>query len=252
MGMTLLTRFVVDTFYGHPFLRTFGLDNVATDWIAFVMYLGIPILTIIFTLYMQMLNWWEISCLTWFSSVLIFWSIFSACVLWYEIRECLDLAVEVEEDLENTDSWLKKLKLAIIHCMRNRLCGTKLTHHKLTFSDNEEDDGTVERSRDGSHHGVSEGPFTRLTKWKYMSYIYSPIDPPKRVYSLDETRGSVSFVTRNSWSLEKLFCLKGGVLGGKITAAVLFFFIHLHLIVTLSKLPSSYSGAHNCWGVWHH
>lgn len=26
---------------------------------------------------------------------------------------------------------------------------------------------------------------------------------------------SVSFVTRTSWSLEKLFCRKGGVLGGE-------------------------------------
>jgi hypothetical protein len=215
MGMTLMTRFVVDTFYGHPFLRTFGLDIVTTDWIAFVMYLGVPILTIIGTLYMQMLNWWEISCLTWFVTVLIFWGVFSACVLWYEVRECLDLIVELEYDLNDDSALLKKLKYAIIHGMRNRLSGSKLTYHKMTFSDNEEDDGTVERSEDGSHHRFSEGPLTRLTKWKYMSCIHSPVEPAKRLYSLDETRGSVSFVTRTSWSLEKLFCLKGGVLGGK-------------------------------------
>ena len=215
MGMTLMTRFVVDTFYGHPFLRTFGLDIVTADWIAFVMYLGIPILTILVTLYMQMLNWWEISCLTWFSTVLIFWSVFSACVLWYEVRECLELIVELEDDLDNDSGLLKKLKYAVIHCMRNRLSGSKLTCHKMIFSDKGEDDGTFERSEDGRQRLFSEGPLTRLTKWKYMSCIYSPVEPAKRVYSLDETRGSVSFVTRASWSLEKLFCLRGGVLGGR-------------------------------------
>ena len=35
MGMTLVGRFVVDTFYGHPFFRTFGLGVATTDWIAF-------------------------------------------------------------------------------------------------------------------------------------------------------------------------------------------------------------------------
>ena len=35
MGMTLVGRFVVDTFYGHPFLRSFGWGVATTDWIAF-------------------------------------------------------------------------------------------------------------------------------------------------------------------------------------------------------------------------
>ena len=33
MGMTLVTRFVIDTFYGNPFLRSFGMGVVATDWL---------------------------------------------------------------------------------------------------------------------------------------------------------------------------------------------------------------------------
>lgn len=214
MGMTLMTRFVVDTFYGHPFLRTFGLDIVATDWIAFMMYLGIPILTIIGTLFMQRLDWWEISCLTWFCSVLIFWFVFSMCVLWYEIQGCFDLIVEVEDDLTADTHWLQKFKLAIIHGMRSRLCGTRLTYHKMTFHDEDEEDYTVEQSLDRKNKHP-EGLLTLLTRTKLFSRIYSVLDEPRRVYSLDETRGSVSFVTRNSWSLEKLFCMRGGVLGGE-------------------------------------
>jgi hypothetical protein len=121
--------------------------------------------------------------------------------------------VAVEDDLDSDSHWLKKTKLAIIHGMRNRLGGTKVTYQKMIFSDNEEDDGTVENS--SGKYQFNEGPLTKLTKWKYMSRLYSPLDPPKRLYTLDETRGSVSFVTRTSWSLEKLFCLKGGLLGGK-------------------------------------
>ena len=191
--MTLMTRFVVDTFYGHPFLRTFGLDLVTTDWIAFVMYLGIPILTIILTLYQQRLDWWEVSCLTWFASVLSFYCVFSLCCLWFEARECLDLIVDLEDVLDEDDSWFKKTKCAIVRCMGNRLGGTVVSYHKLTFSNDEDDDGDVETTLGGKYK-FTEGLLTKLTKSKLMSCIYKPVDPPKRFYTLDETRGSVSFV----------------------------------------------------------
>ena len=214
MVMTLMTRFVVDTFDGHPFLRTFGLDVVTTDWIAFVMYLGIPLLTIIGTLYMQRLDWWEISCLTWFYSVLIFWAIFSASVLFHEVRECLDLIVEVEDDLTSESPWWQKAKFAVIHGMQSRLGGVRKTYHEMIFPNNEDDDTPVERARDGKNRHP-EGILTLLSRTKFFSCIYNVLDEPKRIYSLDETRGSMSFVTRTSWSLEKLFCRKGGVLGGE-------------------------------------
>jgi hypothetical protein len=210
MGMTLMTRFVVDTFYGHPFLRTFGLDVVVTDWIAFIMYLGIPVMTLISTLFMQKSDWWEISLLTWFCSVLIFWGLFSCCVLWYEVRGCLDLIVELEDELDENAHWLVKIRRAIVHGMMIRLSGTKLMYHKAV---NDDDDNT-EDSLDGKNRRP-EGLLTLLTKQKCMSSVYNEVEPPKRIYTLDECRGSVSFVTRTSWSLEKLFCRKNGVLGGR-------------------------------------
>jgi len=33
MGMTLVVRFVIDTFKGHPFLQSFGMGVVTTDWL---------------------------------------------------------------------------------------------------------------------------------------------------------------------------------------------------------------------------
>ena len=33
MGMTLVGKLTIDTFYGHPFLRSFGLGVVTTDWL---------------------------------------------------------------------------------------------------------------------------------------------------------------------------------------------------------------------------
>ena len=84
--MAIVTRFIVDTWSGHPFLRTFGnWSVVATDWIAFIMYLGIPLLTFAITLFQKRDDWWAVSLLTWFSTVIIFWAYFAGCVIYYEL-----------------------------------------------------------------------------------------------------------------------------------------------------------------------
>ncbi|EJK65282.1 hypothetical protein THAOC_13874, partial [Thalassiosira oceanica] len=66
MGMTLVTKFVIDTFNGHPFLMSFGFGRVATEWLAFVMYLGIPACIFIVTLFIGSPDFWEISIMGWF------------------------------------------------------------------------------------------------------------------------------------------------------------------------------------------
>ena len=59
--MAITTRFIVDTWSGHLFLRTFGnWSTVTTDWIAFTMYLGIPLLTFVITLMQKRDDWWEV------------------------------------------------------------------------------------------------------------------------------------------------------------------------------------------------
>lgn len=42
MGMTLCGAFVRDTYYGHPFLRSFGMGIATTDWIAFTICSNVP------------------------------------------------------------------------------------------------------------------------------------------------------------------------------------------------------------------
>eukprot|EP00970_Alexandrium_tamarense_P019646 scaffold14313_cov200-Alexandrium_tamarense.AAC.10 len=206
-GMTLVTRFVIDTFNGHPFLRTlFGIDMVATDWIAFVFYLGTPLIAFIVTLLTKMEDWWELSLLTWFSSVLVFWGAFSGCVLWYEIRECLDLIVDLDTELDENAHWMVKTKHAIVFIQASRLAGTKATFHKDQIDKDDNDDEDEEKAL----NYFQEGPWSILSK--HMPCIFTEVVPPKRIYTVDEARGNLSFVTRSSWSLEALFCRRGGIL----------------------------------------
>ena len=96
--------------------------------------------------------------------------------------------------MDEDDSWFKKTKFAIVRCMGNRLGGTVVSYHQLTFNNDEDDDGDVETTMGGKKYNSTECALTKFTKSKLMSCIYRPVDPPKRFYALDETRGSVSFV----------------------------------------------------------
>ena len=180
---------------------------VATDWIAFVFYLGTPLIAFIVTLLTKMEDWWELSLLTWFSSVLLFWGAFWGCVLWYEIRECLDLIVDLDTELDENAHWMVKTKHAIVFIQASRLAGTKATFHKDRIDKDDDDDDEDEEK---ALNYFQEGPWSILSK--HMPCIFTEVVPPKRIYTVDEARGNLSFVTRSSWSLEALFCRRGGIL----------------------------------------
>ena len=222
MGMTLATRFVIDTFYGHPFLRSFGLGVATTDWIAFVFYLGIPVLTFVITLFMRLANWWEISLTVWFASILVFWCLFSACVLYLEIWASLGLMQEDEgSNIIDDDPmaararyWFKKAWDASILTMRYRLAGTHIYYKKVDehfrITDISDKFNKFECTRCCSKDLASEGPYSFFAN-KSWNPFFEQVNPPERIHSLDEILGTTNYITRYSWSLEKLFCRKGGI-----------------------------------------
>ena len=224
---------------GHPLLNSFGWGKVTTDWMAFIMFLAIPMITFIITLYGQREDFWEVSLLTWFSSILIFWGFFCACVLWHEVKECLFLIGHVDDMLGEDAGYFEKVKRSILCTMGSRLSGTRTTRYKIDHVENNTDQDGSEKNEDAegtsffpkylpflynkgdtSEEGAvssfcPEGPFSLISKWKWLSCMYTkvnPSDPCNRVYTIDEARGNATFITRSSWSLEKLFFRRGGLL----------------------------------------
>lgn len=234
MGMTLVGSFVVDTFYGHPFLRSFGMGVATTDWIAFVLYLGVPIISFIVTLFLKLDNWWEISLMAWFASILIFWCLFSACVLFLEIWTCLKLMEEddrtslIDEDpwRAKVKYWLKKAMNSSARTTKYRLSGTHVYYKKM------EEGGTLLRSPRHANEvaEVATEVTTKMTN-KCINFISQTViaenpysyfankawNPcfnqklPEKIVTSNDVLGKTSYVTRYSWSLEKLFCRSGGL-----------------------------------------
>lgn len=212
-AMTLVTQFVIDTFYGHPLLHSFGLGVVFTEWMAFIFYLGVPTMAFIFTLFTGKSNWWELSLLTWFSSVLIFWCIFSACVFYFEVTQCLKLQRDMHGDngvtaqmrfREKTLYWLSIAKEATKNTMKIRLSGTEAKYKKQK--------GEEKPEYEDRHNCCPVGPLSLITR-KLPNCVYKQFDEEgqQKVFpTLGEVLGLTSYVTRYSWSLEKLFCRTGG------------------------------------------
>ncbi len=211
-GMTLVTNFVTDTFYGNPFLRSFGLGVVFTEWMAFVFNLGVPLLTFIITLFTGKPNWWEVSLLTWFASVLTFWCFFSLCVFYFEVTQCLKLERDrdghsgnsMTEEMGTWDKtlyWLGKAKDATRRTMKIRLAGKETKYKKQK--------GQEKPRYEDKHNRCSVGLCSLLTTKLPCYKQFDEEEQKEEIRSLGEVLGLTSYVTRYSWSLEKLFCRSG-------------------------------------------
>ena len=206
-AMTLVTNFVADTFFGNRFLRGSGLGIVFTEWIAFIFYLGVPLLAFIVTLFMGKPNWWEVSLLTWFASVLTFWCFFSACVFYFEITHCLKIERDRQGEKGTTEQmgwrdktryWLEKAKDATKCTTRIRLSGKETKYKKQKGE---------EKPEYGDKHNRCPVGLCSLLTMKLSCYKqFDEEEQKKEILSLGEVLGFTTYVTRYSWSLDKLFC----------------------------------------------
>ena len=225
MVMTLATKFVIDTFNGHPFLISFGFGRVATEWLAFVMYLGIPASIFIITLFMGSPNFWEISIMGWFGCVLGFWLFFSACFMYFEVFACLHIMAE-EEGADTHDltprQWLHLASEAVIKTMRYRLSGTHTTYRKKYLDEDianmvpKEAEDVMNRCikcrNSCSEDFFAEGAYSYFANktWN-RCFDHSLATENRECRTVQEEMSTSVYVTRYSWSLEKLFLRGGGI-----------------------------------------
>jgi hypothetical protein len=180
---------------GFPFLHTVGnVDEILVDWVTLVMMLGVPILTMICSLFARLENWWSISFYIWFSSVsLCFW-LFSLVVIYYEMQAAWLIVEELDEKSQMSVFFF------LSECVQRRQHSIWCGHQdktRITSSDNEK----LEPS-----HSLFTRCYTSLTLAKWCGCLFEAVDPPERIYSLEEILGKRRFVTRYNWSLERVLC----------------------------------------------
>lgn len=214
-ALTMATEFVHDTWKGHHFFRMILRWNaVYIDWIAFAVFLGIPLVVMIYEMFTSE-HWWEITALTWFVCVVISYFAFCLAVFVYEIWGALELLshhpnfrCEVEDYFHYGG---KLLKRAILLRQLYSYAGVR---HRTFYIEGSQELPTPNDSYDQSeladHEHVQE-QFSWYSKFtqKMPDGWFAEYDPPVRQFNVEDVLDRTIYVTDATWNLEKLFAAVG-------------------------------------------
>ena len=211
--MVFAQTFVIDTWKGSRFLLAVTRwDSVTVDWVTFIAYLGMPIVTGSITLAIGIEEWWTITSIVWLISIFLLFIVFTAAVIYHEVKACLDL-VRLHPELRNRDDDLGD-EFNVFDLFYH-LCLLRL---KQKLSGYEEvkyiAQGCEPSTYDLNYHEIKTkesvsffiGPFSRLTMHRFMENFYNVLDEPIRQYQVGDVAGFTTYVTKFSWGLESIFC----------------------------------------------
>ena len=235
-AMACAGAFVVDVWNGHVLLKQLGGWNVMyTEWLAFTLLLGIPLLSWIIILFSGSENWWRITLLVWFCTVTVYYVAFSFILIFYELEAAWLILQHLHSDKQVGDSSsssilsnVEFLARAIQHRQHYQYSAhttsvqmTNSNHQGGTLASPKEEDNDVVVGQEDED--LPEGPtlenhtiapeisvwnfWARLTRMSCCEpKLFQSLESPRRIYSLNDVLDSRQFVTANSWSLEKVFC----------------------------------------------
>ena len=236
--MNLATAFVIDTFNGQKFMKQllawdsvivgelsvviaihqivcrFKLTNTfsSLDWISLCIYTLIPVITASLALYAGTDYWWEVTTLTWFISVFVYFALFSMVSVYFEVEGCYELlkfsdaleAVRKKAGAHPTNFNL--IKQGILLSLRQKLSGT-VTFSYMSHSDDPRiSETTFEEIKNKKEGKRFIGLYSRLTWILSKCGLFKDLgEHAKRYYSIDDVRDYAPYITSESWGLERLY-----------------------------------------------
>lgn len=214
--LTVWHFFIQQCWEGFPFLRNVvtNLDEVIIEWVTMIMMLGAPLLTLIINLFLQRETWWENTIFVWYISVSLFFAGFTISIIYCECETAWLIVFNNAEDSIRQSSKLSKLIYFLGHAAKRtqevHYCGYMdriRMRSSVAVLKGEPDSGEACSKKDYIQSTcVFKRTRTRLAKWPCFSLFFEEIDPPRRIYSLEEILGNRRFITKHNWSLEKTLC----------------------------------------------
>ena len=229
--MAIGSTFVSDCWQGGPLIRAVsGLPSLVTEVLFFVFFILVPALTAVVSLMAQYENPWEVTCRAWCLSVAFAFCIFGLGIVYREVQACLqlvsiyfdDISVEDQGNMPAWKKWMPKVQRSVILTTMQRYSGHKNEQYLVTGEDVAPEGGFTFCDKHKPRQS-KQGLYTRLTQMKCLGCIFDTIDPPKRLYTIEEVRDVLPFVTRHNWSLESMFCRKNrerGIVSAKGPSAL--------------------------------
>lgn len=199
--MSLGSIFVTDTWGGNHFLRSLiGLPGAVTEILYFMMFLFIPALSFIYYVFTRDDYPWKDTCIIWFWCAEISFAVFALSVIYREVTTCLLLVRN--NNCSGNENVFYYLAASVYLSIVWYNSGTRMERYLVSGDDEPEE-------------GYALNPLYKPTKTHQSFYAtltelgccfcFKKLDPPIRLYSSDEIRDVMPYVTGNNWSLEGLF-----------------------------------------------
>lgn len=219
LGLVIAGAFVADAWSGHDLVKLFFFKNrygnVLVDWVFFCFFVLFPVLVMCITLLMRRDDAWSITMLFWFACVSVFFVIFAVNSVYFELKGALSF-LSKRQDMLGEGFW--HLVKTCILLKQTAVYSGYRTEKYLACSD------TVRMEVDRSIPDSSilewsrqerVGLWARITKFSLLStaspskwtpQLFSPVDPPEPLYTIEDVQELRPYVTKHTWSLERLFC----------------------------------------------
>lgn len=211
-ALTMATEFVIDTWRGHHFFRTIVRANaVNVDWMAFALFLGIPLFVMIVSMFTSD-YWWEKTALTWFVCITISYFSFCLAVFLCEIYGALELLSHHPDPLKRLPADYKLadvgnlLLQAVLLRQYHQYAGVR---HCTFYMEGSRDLPTPNVSYEGSELADREFRKERITLYSKLTQRLPESWFHKcdlRQFNVEDVLDRTVFVTDATWNLEKLFC----------------------------------------------
>lgn len=215
--MVIAGAFVSDAWTGHTLVKLFFFKNrhgsVLVDWVFFCFFVLFPLLVMCITLLMKRDDWWSITLLFWYGCVSLFFVIFATNSVFFEVQGAVSF-LSKRPDLMGKGFW-RCVKEGLLLKQTAAYSGYRTCKYLARSAALTED---VDHSfREGTILDWSleerTGPWSKITKWKFVSTasskslpFFSAVDPPQRLFTIDDVQDYRPYVTKYTWSLERLFC----------------------------------------------
>ena len=213
------STYVVDTWKGHALWRQTISQTIFLEWFTFAGFLGVPLLVAGVSLFVGNEKWWELSLLTWFCCVLVFWFFYVMTCVWYEVRAAWDLVSSMStDDQEETPLAIFKRALAL----RQRFSyGVYETEGYLACSQGDGGPDTPIQSNDATNlqdkeiiynsKKVHKTCYSWMMQMILPSFSYAPSlmefpETPEFIPTLADVQGNRFFISLHTWSLDKFYC----------------------------------------------
>jgi len=101
-----------------------------------------------------------------------------------------------------------QVRRAILITLTQKYSGEK-SHEYLVSGNDLPPVGGYSFSEEHEPMQVKRSLYTRFTQLACLRFMYDTVDPTKRIYSIEEVRDVLPFLTKHNWSLESYFCNSG-------------------------------------------